>query len=266
MRASAAAVEAVIGDLKGQPPPLASAPRPLPFREAIRFDDVTYQYPGATRPALRGADLAIPAGTAVGFIGATGAGKSTAVDLFLGLLVPTQGRILIDGVPLAADNRREWQANLGYVPQAIFLADATVAENIAFGVPAADIDRAAVERAARMANIHDFVVTALPNGYDTAVGERGIRLSGGQRQRIGIARALYRDPPVLVFDEATSALDSTTEAAVMEAVGALHGRKTMIIVAHRLSTTRGCDRIFTFVDGTVSENLEPQLLWSAAKV
>ncbi len=263
MRFNGAAVDAVVEDLKNtvaEGSGLASAP--MPFHGAIRLDDVTYRYPGAARAALNGVQMEIAAGSAVGFVGATGAGKTTAVDLVLGLLAPSSGRILIDGVPLASDNRRAWQAKLGYVPQAIYLADASVAENIAFGVAGGAIDAAAVERAARMANIHEFVVS-LPSGYDTRVGERGVRLSGGQRQRIGIARALYRDPPVLVFDEATSALDNATEAAVMEAVGALHGRKTIIIVAHRLSTTRGCDRIFTFVDGRVSENLEPQLLWRA---
>ena len=260
-----AAVEAVLDDLKVQAVPLSGPAAPIPFRHSIRLENVSYRYPSARKPSLSGFDVEIAAGAAIGFIGATGAGKTTAVDLILGLLMPSSGRMLVDGVPITADNRRGWQANIGYVPQAIFLADASVAQNIAFGVPPAEIDQAAVERAARAANIHDFVVSGLPQGYQTEVGERGVRLSGGQRQRIGIARALYRDPPVLVFDEATSALDNATEAAVMEALGRLHGEKTIIIVAHRLSTTRDCDRIFTFAGGVVSENSEPQLLWRAAQ-
>src|SRR5882724_10555337 len=153
-----------------------------------------------TRPAIDSLELEIVANTTVGFIGTTGAGKTTAADLLIGLLKPTKGRILIDGEPLTESNRRAWQRNIGYVPQMIFLADATVAENIAFGIPHEAIDRAAVERCARIANIHEFVTSELASGYETVIGERGIRLSGGQRQRIGIARALYYNPSLLVFD------------------------------------------------------------------
>jgi ABC-type multidrug transport system fused ATPase/permease subunit len=170
--------------------------------------------------------------------------------------------VLVDGVPLTDANRAVWQANLCYVPQAIFLSDASVAENIAFGIPPNEIDRAAIERAARSANIHPFIA-GLPSGYDTVIGERGVRLSGGQRQRIGIARALYRDPQVLVFDEATSALDNATEAVVMEAIAAFHGHKTMIIVAHRPSTLRDCDRILTFSGGRAVETSETEFLGAA---
>jgi ATP-binding cassette, subfamily B, bacterial PglK len=173
------------------------------------------------------------------------------VDLLLGLIEPTEGRIVIDGTPLTPRNVRAWQRNIGYVPQSIFLADSSVAENIAFAIAPEAIDMAAVERAARIANIHDFVAGALPGGYATTIGERGVRLSGGQRQRIGIARALYHDPSLLVFDEATSALDNATEAAVMEAIGRLHGQKTMVIVAHRHATLQGCDRVYDVAHGRV---------------
>jgi ABC-type multidrug transport system fused ATPase/permease subunit len=221
----------------------------LQFQRFIRFDKVTYRYPGVSAPAIDSVDLAIAANTTVGFIGKTGAGKTTAVDLILGLLEPTEGRVLIDDEPLTDSNRRAWQRNIGYVPQAIFLADASVAENVAFGIPLDRVDRTAVERAARTANVHDFVMNELARGYDTEIGERGVRLSGGQRQRIGIARALYYDPPVLVFDEATSALDTATEQAVMEAIGNLQGAKTIIIIAHRLTTVEGCDKMFRFEAG-----------------
>ena len=164
---------------------------------------------------------------------------------------PQTGEIRIDHVPLTDGNLRAWQNNLGYVPQHIYLSDASVARNIAFGTPDAVIDHAAVERAARIAHIHEFVVDELPERYDTVVGERGIRLSGGQRQRVGIARALYHNPAVLIFDEATSALDNDTEAAVMEAINELAGTRTILIVAHRLTTLRGCDVLVRLENGCV---------------
>jgi ATP-binding cassette, subfamily B, bacterial PglK len=217
--------------------------------KSIRLEGVSFRYPGATQCAVDSVDLEVAANSTVGFIGATGSGKTTVADLIVGLLKPTEGRILIDGLLLTGSNLRAWQRNIGYVPQALFLTDASVAENIAFGIPPEAIDRVAVERAARTANIHDFVVDNLVRGYDTEIGERGVRLSGGQRQRIGIARALYRDPTVLVFDEATSALDVETEAAVMEAISRLRHDKTIIIVAHRLTTIEGCDRVYLFEAG-----------------
>ena len=171
------------------------------------------------------------------------------VDLILGLLEPQQGHLKIDGQPVSGEGLRAWQRNIGYVPQSIFLTDDTVAANIAFGVSPEQIDLAAVERAARIAELHDFVVNETPQGYDTLVGERGVRLSGGQRQRIGIARALYHDPEVLVLDEATSALDNLTEKAVMDAVHNLGRRKTIIMIAHRLSTVRDCDQIYVLNHG-----------------
>jgi ABC-type multidrug transport system fused ATPase/permease subunit len=222
---------------------------PLGLRERLVFDRVTYTYPGATRPALRDLDLVIEANTTVGIVGSTGAGKTTAVDLLLGLLHPDVGAVVVDGVPINADNLRAWQRTLGYVPQDIFLTDDTVAANIALGAPAAAIDTAAVERAARVAELHNFVMSELPQDYATQVGERGVRLSGGQRQRIGIARALYHDPSLLILDEATSALDNRTERAVMDAVHNLAHTKTIVMIAHRLSTVEACDKIFMLDHG-----------------
>jgi ABC-type multidrug transport system fused ATPase/permease subunit len=223
--------------------PVASPP-PIHLRERIDLVDVHYSYPLAEREALRGLSLTIPARSTVGIVGGTGAGKTTAVDLMLGLLAPDGGRLEVDGVPITRENLRAWQNTVGYVPQQIFLTDDTVAANIALGLPAAKIDMAAVERAARIAEIHGFVTEEMPQGYMTMVGERGVRLSGGQRQRIGIARALYRDPDVLIMDEATSALDNLTERAVMDAVHNIGHAKTVVLIAHRLSTVQGCDTIF----------------------
>ena len=236
------------GRLAALPPP----PAPLALTRALVLEEVRYAYPTAARAALQGVSLAIPARATVGVVGGTGAGKTTLIDVILGLLVPQAGALLVDGVALDASNRRAWQASIGYVPQSIYLTDDTVAANIAFGVPPEAIDHAAVERAARIAALHDFVIAELPQGYNTVVGERGVRLSGGQRQRIGIARALYHDPSLLILDEATSALDTLTERAVMEAVDNLRDDKTVILIAHRLSTVRGCDTIFLMEEGRVA--------------
>jgi ATP-binding cassette, subfamily B, bacterial PglK len=226
------------------------ADEPLPFAREIRVRRVTFSYPGSDEVTLRDVDLTIPKNTTVGLAGSTGSGKTTLVDLLLGLLEPTSGRIEVDGVPLSPDNHARWRRKLGYVPQHIYLLDDSVTRNIAFGQRDDQIDREAVERAARIALLHEFVET-LPQGYDTVVGERGIRLSGGQRQRIGIARALYHDPDVLVMDEATSALDGITEVAVIQAIRELASRKTIILVAHRLASLRGCDVIHLFEEGRV---------------
>ena len=243
-------MKAAEANMRTLPPREKDAPA-LRLTERLELDDVRYSYPLAERPALDGLSLAIPARSTVGIVGGTGAGKTTAIDIVLGLLTPDAGRLLVDGMPIVAENVRAWQRSIGYVPQQIFLTDDTVSANIAFGLDAADIDQAAVERAARIAEIHDFVLREMPQGYATPVGERGVRLSGGQRQRIGIARALYHDPDVLILDEATSALDNLTEKAVMDAVHNLGHAKTIIMIAHRLSTVRACDTIFMLEHGRV---------------
>jgi ABC-type multidrug transport system fused ATPase/permease subunit len=196
--------------------------------------------------------LSINRGAAVGIIGESGAGKSTLIDVLLGLLGPDSGSIHVDGRDIRAD-LRAWQNSIGYVPQSIYLTDDTIRANVAFGVPSAAVDDEAVQRALEAARLADFV-ESLPDGVNTVVGERGIRLSGGQRQRIGIARALYWDPPVLVLDEATSALDTSTESFVMEAVNHLHGKKTLIIVAHRMSTVNRCDTVFRLSSGSLAQS------------
>ena len=223
-----------------------------PLTRRLELEGIRYSYPGTERSALRGLDMTIEANTTIGIVGGTGAGKTTLVDIMLGLLDPAEGEMRVDGETVTPETRRAWQKTLGYVPQTIFLSDGTVAENIAFGLPPDQIDMAAVERAARIAALHDFVMTELPDGYGTTVGERGVRLSGGQRQRVGIARALYHDPAMLILDEATSALDNITERAVMEAVHNIAGKKTIVMIAHRLSTVRNCDRIYLLRDGRVA--------------
>jgi ABC-type multidrug transport system fused ATPase/permease subunit len=200
---------------------------------------------------LKDLHIEIPPNKQVALVGATGSGKSTTVDLILGLLQPEKGQITVDGTPINASNVRSWQRAIGYVPQDIFLSDDTIAGNIAFGLPDKQIDHEAVVKAAKVANLHEFVVNELPESYQTHVGERGTRLSGGQKQRIGIARALYHDPDVIVMDEATSALDNTTERAIMEAVNNLAGQKTIIMIAHRLSTVRQSDIIYFLESGEV---------------
>lgn len=257
IRFGGAAVDAVLADLNRLPPSATcvgkgAGPR-LPLHCRIELRGVGFAYPGAAAPVLDDVTLSIPAGSAVGFLGATGAGKTTLIDVILGLLEPDRGAILIDGTPLDRSTVRAWQRGIGYVPQHIFLADETVARNIAFGIADGAADRSAVERAARLAQLHDFIMAELPQGYDTVIGERGVRLSGGQRQRLGIARALYHDPQVLVLDEATSALDHDTEAAVMHAIDGLAGRKTILMIAHRLETLRRCDMVVRLAHGAVAE-------------
>jgi ATP-binding cassette, subfamily B, bacterial PglK len=223
----------------------------LPFARALRLENVSYRYPLTERASLIRVTLDVDRGTTVGFIGSTGAGKSTLVDVILGLLEPESGRVLVDDVDIRA-NTRGWQNQLGYVSQSIFLTDDTLRRNIAFGLPDTEIDETAVRRSVRAAQL-DQMIADFPDGLGTIVGERGIRLSGGQRQRIGIARALYHDPAVLVLDEATSALDTDTEREVMDTVRALRGDKTVLIVAHRLSTVAHCDRLFRLEHGSVVE-------------
>lgn len=217
------------------------------FADSIHLDHVSYQYSSGRDRALDDVCLRIPRGASVGIIGGSGAGKSTLVDVILGLLEPTSGAVSVDGRDIAR-NTRPWLSSIGYVPQQIYLADDTLRRNIAFGLTDDEIDEAAIMRAVEIAQLKSFVST-LPDGLDTIVGERGVRLSGGQRQRIGIARALYYDPPVLVLDEATSALDTETEKEVMAAVNSLHGKKTLVIVAHRLSTIAHCDTVYRLANG-----------------
>lgn len=222
----------------------------LPFEHSVVLRDVTFAYPGSERAALRNVHIELPRNQTIGLVGPTGSGKTTLVDLLLGLYLPDSGQLEVDGRALTPGLLRSWRRRVGYVPQAIFLSDDSVARNIAFGIPDDQLDREAVERAARTAQLHDFILT-LPQGYDTVVGERGVRLSGGQRQRIGIARALYHDPDILIMDEATSALDTITEDAVMDAIRRLAGQKTMVLIAHRLTTVTDCDTIYLLDGGEV---------------
>lgn len=225
-----------------------SPPKRLPFDRAIVLKNLSFQYGPDERPVIEHFSLTIVKGTKVGFVGKTGSGKSTTVDLVMGLLEPTSGAIEIDGQLLDGTTRRAWQRQIAHVPQSIFLTDASIAENIAFGIDPADINHDRVRNAAQQAALAEFI-ESLPQGYETRVGERGVRLSGGQRQRIGIARALYRQASLLVFDEATSALDTDTEAAVMEAVWELPADLTVLIIAHRFTTVENCDEIVTVENG-----------------
>jgi len=217
--------------------------RPFRWNDSITLSEISFRYPGASRPVLDEFSLIIAKNTSLGVIGPTGSGKSTLVDLLLGLYHPTTGEILIDDEPLTPALVPAWQASIGYVPQDIFLIDDTIARNIAFGLPNNEIDPAGLREACAMAQLLEFIEIELPDGFDTIVGERGIRLSGGQRQRIGLARALYHRPSLLILDEATSALDVATEAKLLEALRSLAGKLTMVVAAHRLSTIAGCDKV-----------------------
>lgn len=225
----------------------------LPFKHSISLSSITFQYPTSKVVNIENFNLVIDKNSNVGLIGSTGSGKSTIVDILLGLLIPQQGEVLVDGIPITSENIGNWQRNVGYVPQSIYLCDDTLASNIALGIPNDQIDYTSVERAARIANLHAFITEELPQGYQTIVGEHGVRLSGGQRQRIGIARALYHDPQVLILDEATSSLDGVTENAVMEALQNLIGQKTILAIAHRLTTLKDCDLIYVLDHGQVVE-------------
>ncbi len=219
----------------------------LPVKNEIKMEGITYKYPGTDKLILDKADMTIPVGKSVGIVGTSGAGKTTIVDVLLGLLEPEEGKIYADGVDVMT-NYTGWLKNIGYIPQTIFMTDSTIRKNVAFGVPDDEIDDNKVWQALKEAALDEFV-KELPEGLDTEIGERGIRLSGGQRQRIGIARALFEDPEVLVLDEATSALDNDTEAAIMDSINRLHGRKTLVIIAHRLQTIEKCDMIYSIGDG-----------------
>ena len=221
----------------------------LSLKKNITLKNIHYHYPNASRTTLKDLNLAISANSTVGLVGATGSGKTTTVDIILGLLEAQKGTIEVDGKVIDKHNRRAWQNSIGYVPQHIFLADESIAANIAFGIDQKNVNQEAVENAAKIANLHEFVINELPSQYQTTIGERGIRLSGGQRQRIGIARALYHKPQVLILDEATSALDNLTEQVVMEAVHNIGKNITIILIAHRLSTVKECDNIFQLENG-----------------
>lgn len=249
-----ASVDAVVGDLDAlklshRAEKRESTEGQLRLKQSLELDRVTYSYPGASAPALRDVSLTIERGQSVGFVGATGSGKTTLINVLLGLLRPQNGHILVDGTDIYA-NLRGWQNNIGYIPQSIYLLDDTIRRNVAFGLPNDAIDDDNVWMALRAAQLADHVM-GLPDGLDSNVGERGIRLSGGQRQRVGLARALYRNPDVLIMDEATSALDNETENEVLSAISALKGDRTVVMIAHRLTTVRGCDCIYFLENGSL---------------
>jgi len=252
IRGSHASVELIVHELERPVPsyPADERVEPIAFSERIVLDSLTFAYENTSRPALRSISLEIPKNKTIGIAGPTGCGKTTLVDTILGLHTYQSGTLSVDGLKIDAHNVRQWRKNFGYVPQTIYLSDTTVTRNIAFGIDDDQIDHDRVRFVAELANLHSFV-TSLELGYNTELGERGVRLSGGQRQRIGIARALYHDPDVLVFDEATSALDTRTEQAVMEAIQTLMHKKTIIIIAHRLSTLKDADSIVVLRDGEV---------------
>jgi len=222
------------------------------LNQSIVLNNIKYYYPNTSKPVLKNINIEILSNNTVGIIGPTGSGKTTVIDLVLGLLEPNEGSLTVDGQLIDNHNRSQWQNSIGYIPQHIYLADDTIYNNIAFGLEYEKIDKQAVELAAKSANLHDFICNELTLGYNTKIGERGVRLSGGQRQRIGIARALYHNPQVLIMDEATSALDNFTEQLVMDALNNLGKNKTIIIIAHRLNTLRECDKIFIMSKGEVT--------------
>jgi len=225
----------------------------LHVNNSIAFCNVSFTYPGSCYPVLNDLNIEVKANSVIGFVGASGSGKSTIIDLLLGLIEPDNGEIVIDGSPVTESNKRSWQNSVGFVPQSIFLSDSSITENIAFGIAKPQIDLEKVNRAANMAHLSDMIAE-LPQGMQTTVGERGVQLSGGQKQRIGIARALYNDPDVLVLDEATSALDGITEKLIMDAIHDFSGKKTIIMIAHRLATVKKCDVIFLLDQGKIIDS------------
>lgn len=252
VKGNLAAFDSLEKDLKnscnaetGKPAQLAGKLSPC---EKIELTDIHLAYPGKEEKALNGLTIEVPVNQVIGLVGASGSGKSTAIDVLLGLIEPQKGYLKVDGEIISGDRKRAWQNNVGFVPQAIFLADASIRENIAFGLPPEQINELQVEKAAKMAHLEELL-ERLPEGLNTRVGERGIQLSGGQRQRIGIARALYDDAEVLVLDEATSALDGITEKLVMDAIHDFAGKKTIIMIAHRLATVKQCDIIYLLESG-----------------
>ncbi|MFW9986092.1 MAG: ATP-binding cassette domain-containing protein [Candidatus Odinarchaeota archaeon] len=226
---------------------------PLNFKYRLKLENLSFSYPNSKNPVLNSLNLEIAPNTTIGLIGTTGSGKTTLVDIILGLLSPESGKILVDDTEINKNNISAWQKNIGYVPQTIYLTDDTIARNIAFAIPDEEIDMDRVKESARLAELNVFIET-LPKHYQTYVGEKGVRLSGGQRQRIGIARALYHNPKLLVMDEATSALDGITENVIMDAIHNLSGKKTIIMIAHRLSTVKECDVIYILEQGEIVDS------------
>jgi HlyD family secretion protein len=258
IKGNVAAFEAVKGDLEQsfentKMATRAFAPLPMELTRSVTLNNIKFSYPGKDKPAVNGVDMTIPVNSVVGLVGSSGSGKSTLIDLLLGLLTPQQGNLNIDGVKITAENKRAWQDLLGFVPQSIFLSEGSIAENIAFGLPVHDIDMSQVMKAVNLAHLTELVED-LPDGVNTKVGERGVQLSGGQRQRIGIARALYHEAKVLVFDEATSALDGITEKIVMDAIHEFSGKKTIVMIAHRLKTVQKCDIIYLMKQGHIIDS------------
>jgi len=250
------AMDIIVSDLKGYEYRELQGRLPssrLPFEKDIELDNISFYYPNVDEPVIDSLNLSIKANTTVGLVGATGSGKTTLVDILLGLFAPNAGELKVDGTRLTLDNIEAWQRNLGYVPQSIYLTDDSLENNIAFGIPVEKIDKSRVVEAAKLAELHDYI-GQLSEGYQTLVGERGVRLSGGQRQRIGIARALYHNPEVLVLDEATSALDGITEDVIIDAIHNLSHKKTIIMIAHRLTTLKECDVIYMMEKGKVVES------------
>lgn len=238
-------------DMLDQPmPEKQEETRPIEFSEEVKFNSVYFRFNENGDWIINDLNITIPHGKRIGIVGSTGSGKSTMLDLFMGLLVPVEGEILVDGKLITNEYVQSWKQSIAHVPQAIYLADTSIAENIAFGIPKDEIDYERLDNAVKQAQLAEFI-SGLQEGYDTQVGERGIRLSGGQRQRIGIARALYKNVSILVFDEATSALDNTTEQAIMSAIEGLNDDLTILIIAHRLTTVRSCDFIIELENGRV---------------
>ena len=225
----------------------------IPFSKNINLTNVYFSYPNTSKLVLKNINLNINVFSKVGIIGPTGSGKTTLVDVILGLHEPTQGNLNVDGKIISNENIRSWQKNIGYVPQNIFLTDDTIKSNIALGIDVKKIDQDQLEKAAKIAKIHEFIVNELPNSYNTNIGDRGAKLSGGQRQRIGIARAIYHNPKVLIFDESTSSLDNLTEKEVMNSINNLGDEMTIILIAHRISTLSQCDQIFLIENGELKD-------------
>lgn len=251
-------VDAVFEDIKemeklGEKKQYRVAKENIELKEKISIENLTYKYPDTNRDILKNVSFEIRKNQSVGFMGTSGAGKSTLIDIILGILPITKGKVCVDGIDIY-NNLAEWHKEIGYIPQSIYLMDDTIRNNVAFGIPKEQISDEKVKQALKEAQIADFVYS-LPKGLDTEIGDRGVRLSGGQRQRLGIARALYHNPEVLVFDEATSALDNETEAALMEAIDGLKGKRTMLIIAHRLQTIKNCDVVYEVKDGNVKKKI-----------